>query len=222
MAKKELKENEKQEDSKQEDEKSDKKEEIKKAYFIQRLVAFILDVMLVTIVASLISIPFVDNTNSEKLSKEANEIIEKFVQNDIGANEYVEQYTSITYKIAKNTGMISLITIVLNILYFVVFQIYNKGQTLGKKLMKIRVVSDNGELTMDQMILRSFIANFILVDLLGFIIMLFGSREIYFYGVGILQGIQYLIVIISVFMIIGREDGCSVHDMLVHTKVLRD
>ena len=175
-----------------------------------------------TIVVSLISIPFVDNTNSEKLSKEANEIIEKFVQNDIEANEYVEQYTSITYKIAKNTGMISLITIILNILYFVVFQIYNKGQTLGKKLMKIRVVSDNGELTMNQMILRSFIANFILVDLLGFIIMLFGSREIYFYGVGILQGIQYLIVIISVFMIIGRDDGCGVHDMLVHTKVLRD
>ena len=117
--------------------------------------------------------------------------------------------------------MISLITIALNILYFVVYQLYNKGQTIGKKLMKIKIISTDGELFMNQMIFRAFIANFILVDLISFLFMLTKSKELYFYGTGIFQFIQYIIVIVSVFMIMFRKDGCSIHDKLVHTKVIR-
>ena len=193
----------------------------KKAYFIQRLVAFIIDILLVSAVASLIAIPFVDRKESEKLSKETTVLAEKFINSEISNEEFIEENKDLSYRTAKEVGMISLITIALNILYFVVYQLYNKGQTIGKKLMKIKIISTDGELFMNQMIFRAFIANFILVDLISFLFMLTKSKELYFYGTGIFQFIQYIIVIVSVFMIMFRKDGCSIHDKLVHTKVIR-
>lgn len=192
-----------------------------KAYFIQRLVAFIIDILLVSAVASLIAIPFVDRKENEKLSKETTALAEKFINSEISNEEFIEENKDLSYRTAKEVGMISLITIALNILYFVVYQLYNKGQTVGKKLMKIKIISTDGELFMNQMIFRAFIANFILVDLLSFLFMLTKSKELYFYGTGIFQFIQYIIVIVSVFMIMFRKDGCSIHDKLVHTKVIR-
>ena len=194
----------------------------KKAYFVQRLIAFILDVLLVTSVASLISAPFIDKTESEKISKETSALAEKFINNEISNEEFIQVNKDLSYRTAKETGIISLITIFLNVLYFVVYQLYNKGMTVGKKLMRIRVISTDGELFMNQMIFRSFIANFILVDLISFLFMLSKSKDVYFYGTGIFQFIQYIIVIISIFMILIRKDGCSVHDKLVHTKVIRN
>ena len=196
-----------------------KKEE--KAYFVQRLVAFIIDLLLVYLVASIVSTPFINSKEITKLNKETTELVEKFTTNNIDNKEFIEENIDLSYRIARQTGIISLITIVLNILYFVVYQLYNNGMTIGKKLMKIKVISTDGDLFMNQMIFRAFIANFILVDLISFVLMLFSSREAYFYGMGTFQTIQYLIVIISIFMILGRKDGCSIHDKLVHTKVVR-
>ena len=96
------------------------------------------------------------------------------------------------------------------------------GQTFGKKLIKIKIVSDQGDLFMNQMILRSMFSNFILMDIISFIFMLFVSKSYYLYGVFAIETIQYILVVISVLMIMFRKDGCSVHDLLVHTKVVRE
>ena len=88
-----------------------------------------------------------------------------------------------------------------------VFQLYNKGQTIGKQIMKIRVKSDHGELTMNQMIFRAFIANSILLDLITFMFMLSNSRLVYFYGITTFSTLQYSITLISIFMILIRKDG---------------
>ena len=192
-----------------------------KAYFVQRLVAFIIDILLVSSVVSLITIPFVNEKDTKKFTKSATELVEKFSNNEISNEEFIEENKELSYNMARSTGIVSLVTIIMNILYFVVYQLYNKGQTVGKRLMKIKIKSDDGELFMNQMIFRAFIANFILVDLISFVFMVFASKDMYFYATGIFQGIQYLIVIISVFMVLTRKDGCSIHDKLMHTKVVR-
>ena len=192
-----------------------------KAFFVQRLVAFIIDILLVSSVVSLITIPFVNEKDTKKYTKSATELVEKFSNNEISNEEFIEENKELSYNMARSTGIVSLVTIIMNILYFVVYQLYNKGQTVGKRLMRIRIKSDDGELFMNQMIFRAFIANFILVDLISFIFMVFASKDIYFYITGIFQGIQYLVVIISIFMVLTRKDGCSIHDKLMHTKVVR-
>lgn len=214
-----------------EDKKSDKDEKgIKndekesnncKALFVQRLVAFIIDIMIVSFVASLVTSPFIDVKKSNELSERATNIMQEYVNGETNLKTYTLEYIDVSYKIARNNGVLSLVTILFEILYFVVFQIYNCGQTLGKKLMKIKVVSSDGELSMNQMIFRSLIANSILLEIISFGAMVIGIKEIYFYFAAIFGLIQYLVIIISLFMVMYRKDGCAVHDKLAHTNVIR-
>ena len=199
-----------------------RKKELEKALLFQRVLAFLLDVFLVTLLVSTISSFFVDTERSNELTKEATTLMEEYRSNNISFNNFVSEYSIISYKMARNTGVVSFLTIIFNILYFVVFQIYNNGQTLGKKLMRIRIISKNDQLTMNQMIFRAFIANSILLELISFIFMMFSSKYVYFYGVGVFEFIQYMIIIASVFMIGFRKDGCAVHDLLARTQVVKE
>ena len=198
-----------------------KKNSNKKALFIQRFGAFIIDILLITVIASIISIPFINENKNEKLQTEAMEIVEKMQNSEITVKEYVEEYSSIYYKLARFSGIVTLITLLLDVFYYVVYQVYAKGQTIGKKIMKIKVVSEDGELTTDQMIIRGLIANSILATIITFSFMLFIPKSVYFYCVSVVELIQYLSIFISVIMIMKRKDGKSIHDMLAHTKVVR-
>ena len=193
-----------------------------RAYFVQRLIAFIIDILIVYFIASLVATPFVDTKESEKLTNEVKELLNKVTNQEISNKEFAEENMDLSYRLARKNGIISLITIVFNVLYFIVYQLYNKGQTIGKKLMKIRIKSDVGELTMNQMIFRAFIANSILLDLITFMFMLSNSKIIYFYGITTFSTIQYTITFISILMVLMRKDGRAVHDLLFHTRVVRD
>lgn len=192
-----------------------------KAYFSQRLVAFIIDMLFVTIVASLLSGPFIDSEKIQKYEKQEKEIMEKYTKQEISPDDYLASYEDIFYKLTRDTGILSIITILLEVIYFVVFQVANGGQTFGKKIMKIKVVSEDGNLDMNQMICRALLSNFILVNILTFIFLLFTSKNIYFVTSLLLQAVQYLIMFISVIMILSKSSGCAIHDKLAHTKVVQ-
>ncbi len=201
--------------------KSNKIETVEKAFFIQRLAAFILDVFIVSMVASLISYPFLDLDSINKLNESSTQVVEDYMTQKININEYTSDSISISYEMARKQGVLSLITIFLNILYFVVFQVKNNGQTIGKKLLRIKVSSQDGNLGMNQMIFRSLIINSILVDMVSFGILLFTSATIYFYGAGILSMIQFAIIAISGFMVMFSKKSQGIHDMVAHTDVVR-
>ena len=192
------------------------------ALFVQRLVAFLIDVLLISLIASFISAPFVNVEKISALEKKTSELMIQLQSEEISITDYSIQYIDIYYKLARYSGISSIIVIFLNVLYFVVFQVHNKGQTLGKQFVKIRVISENGELSYNQMIFRSFISNFILVDIIMFIFMIFSSKEIYFWATIVFQGLQYIVVFISIIMIMNHKDGRAIHDKIVQTKVLRE
>ena len=198
------------------------KKKTSKAYFVQRLIAFMIDILLVYTVASLVATPFIDTKESEKITEEISELINQTTNQEITTREFADRNMDLSYQMARKNGFISLISIIVNILYFVVFQLYNKGQTIGKQIMKIRIKSDLDELTMNQMIFRSFIANSMLLDIITFMFMLSNSRLVYFYGITTFSTLQYSITLISIFMISIRKDGCAIHDLLVHTKVVKE
>lgn len=197
------------------------KKESDKALFFQRFMAFMIDMIIVYLIISFVSAPFINEKNSESLSNRTIEVMEQYKNGEISAESYILQYADITYKLARNNGLITIIGIFVYVLYFVVYQLYRGGQTVGKKIMKIKIVSTDGTLNTNQMIFRAFIANSLLVELISFILLLFSSKDVYFYGTLVFQGIQYLITFISILMIMQRKDGCSIHDLLVHTKVVR-
>lgn len=197
-------------------------EKLNRVSFTKRAVAFIIDVLIVYVVAITISSPFINEKSSKKYLDEVNEIRDKFVKNEISREEYVNQFASISYKSSRATGMYSIINIFLELLYFIYLPFIWHGQTLGKKIMKIRVKSDDGDLTMNQIIFRSFIANFILLNIITFVCMLFSPKNVYFYVVGLFEMTQYLIVFVSIIMVLYRKDGRSIHDFLTHTRVVNE
>ncbi len=199
-----------------------KGEQFEKALFIQRLAAFLLDIFLVSIVATLISYPFMDVDSIQKLNESSVEIMENYTAGKIDEKEYFNESSTVSYELAKKQGISTLIIIFLNILYFVVYQIKNNGQTLGKQILKIRVVdSSNRELSMNQMIFRSLIINSILLDMISFGILIFANQDSYFYGVSFLAFIQFCILSVSTFMIMFGKDSRGLHDLVAHTDVVR-
>ncbi len=196
--------------------------ELKKALFLQRFIAFLVDMLIVSVVVAFISAPFVDNKKITKLEDQGVEIIQKLQKNEIDSQVYLKEYSNVYYKLARNSGIISLVTILFSVLYFVVYQIYAKGQTFGKKLLKIKIISLDGALFMNQMIFRAFIANFILFDIISFAVMLFSPKSIYLYMIVFIEIIKWIITFISVIMIMNKKDGCAVHDKLLHTMVVRE
>ena len=98
-----------------------KKQNNKKAYFVQRLCAYVIDVLLVVIVSSLIAIPFVNTKETNKLNNEMTQLLEQFANDEISSTEFADKNVDLTYTIARKHGFVSLITIVINILYFVFY-----------------------------------------------------------------------------------------------------
>lgn len=198
----------------------EKKEE--KALFIQRFAAFILDIMIISIVTSIISYPFMDSQALNKLNEESVQIIEDYTSNKITMKEYISENTSIMYETARKQGINSFIGLFLSILYFVVFQTKNNGQTLGKQALKIKVVSsDDSEISMNQMIFRSLIINSILINMISFGVLVFSNQNFYFYSSFILGILQFLILFISAIMVMYNSKRRGLHDLVAHTDVVR-
>lgn len=197
------------------------KESGEKALFFQRLMAFLIDVLIVSLLTSFLSNPFVDNKKIEKLSEDVVNLVEKYGEKEIDTKKYVADYINISYDLAKENGKIVIIQILLGIGFYIIVPLYSNGQSVGKKLLKIRVVSENGELTSNQLVFRSFIANALLVDILSLMFLIFASRSMYFYLLAIFKLIQYIITFISIVLVIYSKKGLAIHDKLVHTRVVR-
>ena len=199
----------------------DKSEKYDKAYLTQRLAAYFIDTFIVLLVASLIASPFINVEKINKLENEYYEILNKVVKNGENSSKYTTDIINVGYDIAVQNGMMTIINVIIGVIYFVVLQIKLGGQTLGKKLVGIKVISDNGDLEYNQMIFRSFIANSILLDIITILLLLFTSRDIYYVGLMLFTTIQYVITIISLIMILSSKSGLAVHDKLVHTRVIK-
>lgn len=194
-----------------------------KPYFFPRLVAYVIDVFLISIVCSGIMFLLPQNENYDKYMKEYEQIQTEAIEGEIELEEFFHKSASISYDIDYSNVFPMIIEITLIILYFVVFQFYNKGQTLGKKLMKLRVVSTNGnDLTINQVAYRALIIDSILINILIIGSLLFLGRDYYFYASYVLQLIAGAIIFITLMMILFRKDGKGLHDVIADTKVIQE
>ena len=191
------------------------------ALFSQRLLAFIVDFLLLSILINLITMFVPVNSTATKLYKEQNEVIENYLDGNISMEEYVNQLVDLGYDISKQTVIVSLVSIVISLLYYVVYPCYNNGQTLGKKLFKIKIKKlNNKELSMNDLLIRSMINNSILVNIINIILVLFLNKDLYLSSSSLILGIQYLVLIISVFMIAFLKNSQGLHDKIVNTEVV--
>ena len=193
--------------------------ELKRASFIKRLCAYAIDFLIILMVTSIITIPFTDSKEVLKIQDEANTIMEQYQAGEITPNEYLARYSDVYYKLGKESGITTFVEIIIGILYFVVLQLYNKGQTFGKKIMNIKVISNNGDLSMNQMIFRALICNTILLNIINFGFITFASKSVYTGVSSTLTMFQYVITFISILLATTAE-GRTIHDRLANTRVV--
>ena len=193
--------------------------ELKKASIFKRLGAYLIDYILMVMLISIISYPFTNIEKTNEIQSKATEIIEQYQREEITAEQYMVEYSDTYYKLSKSTGVVTFITIIVYVLYFIVFQFYSKGQTIGKKIFKIQVISDKGDLSMNQIMFRSLICNMILLNIINFGLMIFSSKIVYTSVSAILSIIQYLILFISLILTTTKE-GKTIHDRIAHTRVI--
>ena len=204
-----------------EDEKDDKDDKSDKPLFIVRAFAYIFDFFLVLLVSCFIAAPFVNTNTMNSLAQESREMNQKYHNKELTDQEYLVEASNIEYAMAESTELIFIIVIFVGVIYYVVLPIFNNGQTFGKKITKLKIISTVGDLNSNQLIFRSFLANFILLYILYVLFVMFASREVFLGCVELFSFAQYTLTFASIIMVVFGKEGLALHDQLVHTKVIK-
>ena len=191
------------------------------AQFNKRFFAYIIDIFIVLVIANLITMFIPISEKTQDYYKELQTTQKKMYDKEIDVKEYTDIVLEDNYNISKGTVLISLTSIIIYILYFVVYQVYNNGQTVGKKLMKIKVKSITDEsLSINTMLFRALIIYGIAANINNLMLILLLKKELYLSISNTISIIQSLIVIISVFMILFSKQKRGIHDIITKTEVV--
>ena len=191
------------------------------AQFNKRFFAYIIDIFIVLVIANLITMFIPISEKTQDYYKELQATQKKMYDKEIDVKEYTDIVLEDNYNISKGTVLISLTSIIIYILYFVVYQVYNNGQTVGKKLMKIKVKSITDEsLSINTMLFRALIIYGIAANIINLMLILLLKKELYLSISNTISIIQSLIVIISVFMILFSKQKRGIHDIITKTEVV--
>lgn len=204
-------------------------------YVYRRISAFLIDVFLVTFVSTIFSSisyvnPFMENYKvaydeyreiykSESESVLTNPTIKNVV-------DYSNKMSKQIYKIDYSMLFNNIYYLVFSFLYFVLFAYFTNGQTLGKKLFKLRVVRQDGEkVKLSNLMLRTLLSgssifmgvNIIVV--IQLLLLMISQNQVYFYAILLSSMISYVIEIIGLVLLFSKEHR-SLDDIIGSTKVI--
>ena len=195
---------------------------MKKATFTNRLLAYLIDSIIVLLVSSIIAIPLTSK-KIESLEKELKTITKEYTNQNIDMNTYLEKTQDLNYQIQKESLSTNVVYLIVSIIYYVVFQYLNKGQTLGKKLLKIKVVNKEGNTpSLYQMILRTFITNQIFTYLVTILLVLLATKEQFLSLYQTLNSLATIFIIVSALMILYTNNLHGLHDKMAKTLVVKE
>lgn len=204
-------------------------------YVYRRISAFLIDIFLVTFISTIFSSisyvnPFIGNYKvaydeyreiykSESESVLTNPTIKNVV-------DYSNKMSKQIYKIDYSMLFNNIYYLVFSFLYFVLFAYFTNGQTLGKKLFKLRVVRQDGEkVKLSNLMLRTLLSgssifmgvNIIVV--IQLLLLMIPQNQVYFYAILFSSMISYVIEIIGLVLLFSKEHR-SLDDIIGSTKVI--
>ena len=191
-----------------------------KANFKKRLSAFIIDFIIFYLVSTMIIFVLPASSKQVELSERLIDIEEKFLDEEIVFEDYIDEYKEIMPEYEKENIALNIVNLVFILGYFVIIPVMNDGQTIGKKLIKIKVKKEDDNLNTRDMILRNFVTTSLLQLMVSSTLVYIVDSNTYFIISLIVSFLQILLLIITTFMIIYRKDKNGVHDLLTKTSVV--
>lgn len=193
-----------------------------KATFFERLGSYLIDTVIVSFIFSIICLGLGEQTSSAK--KEIEKLDKQLLEEVITPEEYLEEYQSALYDYQKECVLESGISVALTVAYYVVFQYMNKGQTIGKKLLNLRVVDKDNKKTIS--ILKGFVRSFILFSILSgtlsIILLYVLNKNSYFISYGGLLLFEGIFMLTTVILMLYKKDGRGLHDIMTNTIVIKE
>ena len=187
----------------------------------KRILAYLIDIFIVICIATILTMFIPVSEEYTNQMNELNAVLEDYSSGDISETEYLEKFNDISYIVNKESVQVSIVSVVLSTIYFVVLAYYMNGQTFGKKIMKIQVVSANSKkLTMNNYLIRSLIVDSILMNTISIVTILFLEKSSYLKVYDATSTIFGAIYVVIFAMILFRQDGRGLHDLLANTKVI--
>lgn len=204
-------------------------------YVYRRISAFLIDVFLVTFVSTIFSSisyvnPFME---SYKVAYDEYREIYKSESESVLTNPTIKNVVDYSNKMSKQIYKIdysmlfnNIYYLVFSFLYFVLFAYFTNGQTLGKKLFKLKVVRQDGEkVKLSNLMLRTLLSgssifmgvNIIVV--IQLLLLMIPQNQAYFYAILFSSMISYIIEIIGLVLLFSKEHR-SLDDIIGSTKVI--
>ncbi|MBE6145946.1 MAG: RDD family protein [Firmicutes bacterium] len=185
---------------------------------IKRVFAYIIDYGIVYLISALLLMIPVFSYDQEKYLeyyKEYTTIPEQITEETIN-----NQYT-ILYKMTKLSKNSLVIEGIVTFTYFGIVAYLLKGQTIGKKAQKIKVVPLEGkELNPHLFMLRSVILTNLIPKIASIIAIMTLKEKQWILASGIISNISLTITFTLIAFLIFREDERSLHDIICKTKVI--
>lgn len=202
---------------------------------IKRISAYILDSLILLMLVSFLITPIQLNdkkvfTEFKEHSKEILDVTADYIKvvssNDVKKSLKLEKKVKslgenskkLQYKHRYSLYFLSqkILTVLLTIVYFVIFPLFNNGQTLFKKIFKIKVEYD----TILKYLLREEMArNFVLTSLILYFIASFNYSLFSLY-LGYITPITLSFMIINFIVFLVNKDNKALHDIIAGTNVV--
>lgn len=202
---------------------------------IKRISAYILDSLILLMFVSFLITPIQLNdkkvfTEFKEHSKEILDVTADYIKvvssNDVKKSLELEKKVKslgenskkLQYKHRYSLYFLSqkILTVLLTIVYFVIFPLFNNGQTLFKKIFKIKVEYD----TVLKYLLREEMArNFVLTSLILYFIASFNYSLFSLY-LGYITPITLSFMIINFIVFLVNKDNKALHDIIAGTNVV--
>lgn len=192
--------------------------------FLKRFGAFIIDVTILGIIMSFFIIALPKSKEYDDAVKRgeklASEVIDDIIDNQkINEEKLTEEGIEIRYIMDKESIHISLIRIVLYIAYFGTFAYYQNGQTIGKKILKIRLKSNSSMDASIIYILRAILVHGLIFNLINAICVVFLDSHSYFNLYTITNTLNFLFLVSTVIVYFSRKDKRMLHDLIFKTEI---
>ena len=190
------------------------------ASFLERVGAYFIDAIIISFILTMINMGI--PTDSE-LTARMTELETQIISNEVDREVVMEEYQNLVYDSQKSMVLSSSIGVAVYIVYFVVFQTMYNGQTFGKKLLKLKVVSqDDSSASMSQMFLRYLYLSNIFSGILNIVLLYVMSKHGYMVSFLLLEVFEFIFIITSLLFVLYRKDKRGAHDLMANTKVIKE
>ncbi len=162
-----------------------------------------------------------ESLTEEEYGEKCNLIVSNYNDHKIKEQEYGDSVKQYYYKLERKSTVVYLINVVVCLTYYGLFQGFTGGQTVGKKLMRLKIISQDGKaVSYKQLLIRTIFLYSIIYNVLMVVSSYVVPQNAF---VGVTNGIYYLNLILDMAIILTidfTKERKGIHDMIAKTRVI--